>query len=132
MNKIHLACLSFVLTILSPMTALSQEGMIGSPVWKPVPGTDLPSKMRPDPQPWRVGVNTIVRNGDVINFDVDADGEYVRYLANCKTGKMAKTLTGDFNTNGQVLGIRRFQGKFFLASDNLFLTRVLEYACSQK
>ncbi len=38
-----------------------------------------------------VGKNTIVRRGNVINFDFYGNGGYVRYSANCRTGVLAIT-----------------------------------------
>lgn len=132
MNKAQIAFASATLMFLLPLAASSQREVARSPNWKPVPGTDLPSLMEPNPQPWRIVTNTISRNGDDINFEVDADGEYVKYSANCRTRMMTRLFTGYLNENGQILGVRPVRESFFSANDSPQRTRVLEYACSQK
>lgn len=98
-------------------------------VWKPVPGTKIPSLMEPNPGYWYVGTNTITKEGNSINFDVNADGEYVRYSASCESGMMKRILIGQFNNN-QVVAVRRWQENF--STSNEFQKLVLDYSCTQK
>lgn len=131
MRKTWAVSASIMVVCLFSISAYSQEEMHRNLSWQVVPGTDLPSRMEPNPRPWRIGSNTITRNGDVINFDVDADGEYVRYLANCRTRMMTRILTGYLDENDQVLGVRSIQEVFFSADESPQRSLVLEYVCSQ-
>jgi hypothetical protein len=99
-------------------------------VWRPVPGTTASSGGelgRVNPQPWEVGINTISRNGDAINFDVNANGKYVRYSGNCQRELLSRIKVGDVE-NGQVTDTISVNENYFKA--NRFQEPVLDYACS--
>lgn len=100
-------------------------------VWKPLPGTQsLPSREDPNPEPWVIGINTITRRGDAINFDV-VEGfnyGYARYFANCRTGAMTPILMGAFGTSGLEAG--KVQEDYFQAVGVYKLA--LKHACSQR
>ena len=96
--------------------------------WKPVPKTNIPSLMEPHPDYWYLGVNTIVKKGNLIDFDVNTDGEYVRYSANCKSGEIKRILMGQI-TNGQIVAAHKWDEEFSTA--NMFQKLVLNYACTQ-
>lgn len=99
-------------------------------VWRPVPGTKASSGGelgRVNPQPWEVGINTISRNGDAINFDVNANGKYVRYSGNCQRELLSRIKVGDVE-NGQVTDTMSVDENYFKA--NRFQEPVLNYACT--
>lgn len=99
-------------------------------VWRPVPGTKASSGGelgRVNPQPWEVGINTISRNGDAINFDVNANGKYVRYSGNCQRELLSRIKVGDVE-NGQVTDTMPVNENYFKA--NRFQEPVLDYACT--
>jgi hypothetical protein len=68
-----------------------------------------------------IGINTIVRNGNAINFDFSGDGVYVRYAGNCRTNVLAITRATDsaLDPNYSPVG-------------NELRRRALRFACSRK
>lgn len=116
-----LGCSTLTLTLTYP--ALSNI------VWKPVAGTKEPSLMDSDPDFWYIGVNTISRKGNRINFDVDANGEYIRYSANCKTSMMSRLAIGSIDEQG-TKRVTMFRDNYFKA--NGYQQLALNKACSQK
>ncbi len=99
-------------------------------VWRPVPGTTAESGGelgQVNPQPWQVGINTISRNGNAINFDVNANGKYVRYSGNCQRELLSRIKIGDVQ-NGQVTDTISVDENYFNA--DRFQEPVLDYACS--
>jgi hypothetical protein len=99
-------------------------------VWRPVPGTTAESGGElgmTNTQPWEVGLNTISRNGDAINFDVNANGKYVRYSGNCQRELLSRIKIGDVE-NGQVSDIISVNENYFKA--DRFQEPVLDYACT--
>jgi len=99
-------------------------------VWRPVPETKASSGGelgQVDTQPWEVGINTISRNGNAINFDVNANGKYVRYSGNCQRELLSRIKIGDVE-NGQVTDTMSVNENYFKA--NRFQEPVLDYACT--
>jgi hypothetical protein len=99
-------------------------------VWRPVPGTTAESGGelgQVDTQPWEVGINTISRNGNAINFDVNANGKYVRYSGNCQRELLSRIKIGDVQ-NGQVTDTISVDENYFKA--DRFQEPLLDYACS--
>lgn len=119
-----LAGISTISTLI--LTGISPA--ISNVVWQPVPGTEAPKEISPVPDSWYVGVNTINRKGDVINFDLNGAGEYVRYSANCRTGMMTRILIGHVDRN-RIVETIRFHENYFPA--NHYQRLALNNACSQ-
>jgi hypothetical protein len=112
----------------SALTLIAIAPVLCGVVWRPVSGTNVSSEMTPDPAFLYVGANTITRKGDVINFDIDLEGEYVRYSANCSTGMMTRIIRGSV-VNGQIVEATRVREDYFPANE--FQQLALNNACSQ-
>lgn len=97
--------------------------------WLDVPGTDIPSRMNPDPIPASIGANTIVRQGKKIIFDAIIDGQYIRYNGNCDSRFLYRLLIGLLDENNQPTDIRYYNDRWFSA--NPFQEKILMEACSQ-
>jgi hypothetical protein len=69
-----------------------------------------------------VGTNTIVKRGNVINFDFYGDGTYVRYSGNCRAGVLAITKASD--------NVFVDPNSYFPAND--YQRRGLNFACSRR
>ncbi len=67
-----------------------------------------------------IGINTLVRNGDSINFDFHHE-VYVRYSANCRTGMMAIIRATDSHVDPDR----------YTPATNVLRSRALRYACSR-
>ena len=98
-------------------------------VWFNVHGTDIPSRMNPDPNPATIGVNTIIRHGDEIIFDAVIDGQYVRYNGNCASGLLYRLLIGLLDENNQPTDIRPYPNDRWFSA-NPFQKKILVEACS--
>lgn len=69
-----------------------------------------------------VGINTISRVGDAINFDFYSDGAYIRYAGNCRANVLAITKASDTLVAPD---------KYSPASNEL-RRRALSFACSRR
>jgi hypothetical protein len=99
-------------------------------IWRSVPGTNIASETTVSGF-WAVRLDTIIRTGDVINFDVNANREYVRYAANCRTRMMTRILQGQVDRDGQIVAANRIQEEFFSADTSPQRRLVLDYTCAQ-
>lgn len=113
----------------STLTLTLTSSALSNIVWEPVPGTKIPSLMDADPDFWYIGVNTITRKRNSINFDVDANGEYIRYSANCRTNMMSRLAIGSIDDQ-ETKRVTMFKENYFKA--NGFQQLVLNKACSRK
>jgi hypothetical protein len=100
-------------------------------VWRSVPGTNIASETATDAGFWAVRLDTMIRTGDAINFDVNANREYGRYAANCRTRMMTRILQGQVDREGQIVAATRTQEEFLSADTSPQRRLVLDYACSQ-
>jgi hypothetical protein len=100
-------------------------------LWQPVPATrgNPDSELNGSSEPWEVGLNTIARNGNAINFDVNANGKYVRYSANCQRQILARIRLGAVENN-RIVEARSVNERYTAA--NRFQAEVLEYACDRE
>jgi hypothetical protein len=62
--------------------------------WEKIPNSGVFLGGYDEGHAW-VGLNTISRNGDAINFDFTGQGAYIRYSANCRTRVAAIVLASD-------------------------------------
>lgn len=69
-----------------------------------------------------VGKNTIIRKGNLINFDFYGDGTYVRYSGNCKAGVLAIAKASD--------NVFVDPNQYFRAND--YQRRGLNFACAKR
>jgi hypothetical protein len=95
--------------------------------WQPIPGTKGTDESGKIVDFWYIGRNTITRKGDIVDFDVSVYKNYVRYSANCRTGKMSRIRMG-YIKSGQILDNQPFSEPFFTA--NRIQRKALNYACA--
>lgn len=98
-------------------------------IWQPIKATrSNPSGLiNNTSEPWEVGLNTITRSGNAINFDVNANSKYVRYSANCQRDVLARIRIGDVQ-NGNITDSVTVNERYTPA--NRFQQEVLDYACN--
>lgn len=95
--------------------------------WQPIPGTKGTDESGKIIDFWYIGRNTMTRKDNIINFDVNAYRNYIRYSANCRTAKMSRIRMG-YIKNGQILDNQPFSEPFFTA--NQIQRKALNYACA--
>ena len=100
--------------------------------WKIVPGTGGVSAMTPQgSDPDLFGTNTVVRQGDRVNFDAEIDKQYVRYGGNCRTRQLFILRRGILNSNRQPYNVvSQSRGFWFTASE--YQEKFLTKACKAK
>jgi len=114
--------------LLNPASVSSDS--TSSANWQPVPGTSVTNGTPPDSELWLVRVDTITRSGDAINFDVQANREYVRYSANCRTRMISRILQAAIDRSSEFVP-ERVQEEFFPADNSVQRGLVLDFACAQ-
>lgn len=93
--------------------------------WVAVPGTQV-SDGELGQYEYLIGANTIVRNGDSINFDFlsTAHFNYARLAGNCSTGWLVAIAEGIYDENGNIVITIE-------AQRDANAPKALEFACSQ-
>jgi hypothetical protein len=99
--------------------------------WREVPGTRTTDSRSGDEFNDAIGINTIVRTGDAINFDWFGgfESNYARIAGNCRTGWMSMIVAGVYVGNGELFIYQDQLPSNLDPSENLKLA--LELACSQ-
>lgn len=114
---------------LSGQNACFDDLNVDGVIWQPIEGTrSNPSGIINNTTgPWEVGLNTITRNGNAINFDVNANSKYVRYSGNCQRDVLARIRIGDIE-NGNITDSVEVNERY--TPTNRFQQEVLDYACN--
>ena len=86
--------------------------------WKKIPNSGAFLDSYNEGHVW-VGLNTISRNVDAINFDFAGQGVYIRYSANCRTRVAAIVLASDSYVDPNDY-----------SSVNEYVGQALDFACS--
>jgi len=98
--------------------------------WEEIPGTRVTDSEFGE-YASSIGMNTIVRRGNAINFDFlsGADAGYARIAGNCRTEWLVMIASGYYTNDGQLVVNDRTQRSFDPRINEPRLA--LEFACSQ-